>query len=483
MTAAAASVPPVRHHRDFNHFTPSFPRLSGAHSSSAGGAGPVTRAFSLLRSTPGDASLGSLNNNLHHMPPSLSADPPLHPQPIPTRNPPSPIPHLHHSSFANNSSFHQLASLTNLNRSPSSMARQSPNYSPNPPPTSAPPTSNPLPGNNSTQGLPSSQPHVTSAPPSQNISPATIASQRHAPNGISSHQPAQPTLHVPQAKPAVVVPPSAAHAPPPTSDVAAAQGYGSYASGSGVGRVHIASSGYQGCEGGANGAGGVSSGPGSVVTTVLVSSDGQSQIGVEKRGKETPAKRTRTGARQTQLSPTTPKSAAGTGAWGGQTGYSGGKRRSNGEVNGHTNGGGEEQSRPERKREREKRRRETMNTRFNELASCLVIAAGGKSDKESILAEAVEYVKKQAKTIEDLRAQNRELQSEASDLRAEKTELRQDKNYLREERDKYKKEVERLESELNRKRQRTDRKDEGEAVGVVIKRERKLGGRETEIQA
>lgn len=124
-----------------------------------------------------------------------------------------------------------------------------------------------------------------------------------------------------------------------------------------------------------------------------------------------------------------------------------------------------------------------MNTRFNELASCLVIAAGGKSDKESILAEAVEYVKKQAKTIEELRVQNRELQSEASDLRAEKTELRQDKNYLREERDKYKKEVDRLQVELKRKRQKTDKTEDGGTVGMVIKSERKLGGRETEIQA
>lgn len=82
-----------------------------------------------------------------------------------------------------------------------------------------------------------------------------------------------------------------------------------------------------------------------------------------------------------------------------------------------------------------------MNTRFNELAQCLVISAGGKSDKESVLAEAVEHCKKQASTIRNLERQNRELISEANVLRSEKTELRRDKNDLREERDRLKAEL------------------------------------------
>lgn len=110
-----------------------------------------------------------------------------------------------------------------------------------------------------------------------------------------------------------------------------------------------------------------------------------------------------------------------------------------------------------------------MNTRFNELAACLVISAGGKSDKESILAEAVDHVKKQAGVIAELQKQNRELLSEARDLRLEKTELRHDKNYIREERDRLKGEVERLVEELGgRKRQRVDdsKRKEEELNGI-----------------
>ena len=41
--------------------------------------------------------------------------------------------------------------------------------------------------------------------------------------------------------------------------------------------------------------------------------------------------------------------------------------------------------------ENEKRRRETISTRFSEPVKCLFISAEGKSDKECILAEAVEH--------------------------------------------------------------------------------------------
>lgn len=121
-----------------------------------------------------------------------------------------------------------------------------------------------------------------------------------------------------------------------------------------------------------------------------------------------------------------------------------------------------------------------MNTRFNELAACLVISAGGKSDKESILAEAVEHVKKQTAKIEELSRQNLELQSEARDLRAEKSELRQDKNYLREERDRYKEELDALKSQFGIKRQKTGVKEEDGTI-VFVKRE-EANGIKTEVQ-
>lgn len=101
-----------------------------------------------------------------------------------------------------------------------------------------------------------------------------------------------------------------------------------------------------------------------------------------------------------------------------------------------------------------------MNTRFVELASCLTISAGGKSDKEGILAEAVDHVKKQANTILELEKQNRELQSEARDLRTEKIELRQDKNYIREERDRLKAELDALKAQLKREESKASEEEE-----------------------
>ena len=106
-----------------------------------------------------------------------------------------------------------------------------------------------------------------------------------------------------------------------------------------------------------------------------------------------------------------------------------------------------------------------MNTRFSELAKCLVISAGGKSDKESILAEAVEHCKKQAATIRDLERQNQELMSAARELQAEKSDLRRDKNDLREEGDRLKEELEALKAELNgRKRQKVDHETKREDI-------------------
>lgn len=127
-----------------------------------------------------------------------------------------------------------------------------------------------------------------------------------------------------------------------------------------------------------------------------------------------------------------------------------------------------------------------MNTRFSELAACLVISAGGKSDKESILAEAVDHVKKQAAMIAELEKQNKDLMTEAKSLREEKIELRQDKNYIREERDRYKTELEALNSEhKRRKRPKPDngvKEDDQLATSAKLKEER-VNGVKAEVKA
>lgn len=124
-----------------------------------------------------------------------------------------------------------------------------------------------------------------------------------------------------------------------------------------------------------------------------------------------------------------------------------------------------------------------MNTRFNELAACLIISAGGKKDKESILADAVDHVKKQAAIIEDLEKQNKELLAEAKSLREEKTELRQDKNYMREERDRYKSELEALKADTKkRKRAKVENGLKSDDQLMKIKDER-INGIQTEVKA
>lgn len=159
---------------------------------------------------------------------------------------------------------------------------------------------------------------------------------------------------------------------------------------------------------------------------------------------------------------------------------------SNSDVpNGHSaSGNGEEQSRPERKREREKRRRESMNTRFTELAACLTTSAGGKSDKESILLEAVQHVRKQDATILKLEKQNRELRSEVNDLRGEKNELRHEKNYTRGERDRLKAELDSLKSEMKgRKSQKaeSESKREDMMIGSTKRNDNSANARKSEL--
>lgn len=122
-----------------------------------------------------------------------------------------------------------------------------------------------------------------------------------------------------------------------------------------------------------------------------------------------------------------------------------------------------------------------MNTRFGELAACLEISAGGKTDKESILVEAVEQVKRQAARILTLDKQNKDLMAEAKNLREEKNELRQDKNYIRTERDNYKTELENLRAETqSRKRVKLEQPQSEHGARPKVKEER-INGIKAEV--
>mmetsp|Transcript_5621 Transcript_5621/g.16732 ORF Transcript_5621/g.16732 Transcript_5621/m.16732 type:complete len:282 (+) Transcript_5621:67-912(+) len=102
---------------------------------------------------------------------------------------------------------------------------------------------------------------------------------------------------------------------------------------------------------------------------------------------------------------------------------------------------------PVRKREREKRRRELMNSRFSELALILPRTTNGKTDKETILAEAVENARRQNNSILELNMQNQALKSEIEELRAEKSEIRADKQYVRNELESAREEMRNLRSD------------------------------------
>lgn len=101
-----------------------------------------------------------------------------------------------------------------------------------------------------------------------------------------------------------------------------------------------------------------------------------------------------------------------------------------------------------RKKEREKRRRETMNSRFSELALMIPRTTNGKADKETILAEAIENAKRQSNSILELNLEKQALKREVEDLRAEKAELRTDKNYLRAELEAAREEVKSVRDDL-----------------------------------
>jgi len=102
---------------------------------------------------------------------------------------------------------------------------------------------------------------------------------------------------------------------------------------------------------------------------------------------------------------------------------------------------------PERKREREKRRREGLNLKFNELALMLPRSGNGKLDKEGILIEVMDNLKRLNRMIMELNMQNQDLKSEIDELRQEKAELRTDKTYVRAELDAAREEIKTLKAD------------------------------------
>ena len=87
-----------------------------------------------------------------------------------------------------------------------------------------------------------------------------------------------------------------------------------------------------------------------------------------------------------------------------------------------------------------------MKNKFGELQAIVIPAASGRTDKESILGEAVDYVRRQNKTIKDLKEQNESYKAEVADLRQEKAELRADKKQLRDEVDNLRKRLTQMQS-------------------------------------
>lgn len=478
--------------------------------SSTNPSGPVSRTLPILRST-GEPHLGPFNN-LQAMPSPLSADTSIQTQHLSQRSPSSPIPHLQQSTFLPNHAYHQF-NVNNLshNQSPNNIARQTFNYTQQPPPqhhqhpSLRPSSQSQLLSINSAIVNPNQQPplnvnhqrsisnqpiqnqHIISSSaqlqqPSQSqsmIQSSPFQQQlavQHGIQAIVQHQqeqqtqnnvsPSDPSQSAQLSTQAAFNAPQQSSSPPPYQNqnldanlmLQATQQQPVPTTSRSV-RTKASTQQPQSS---------------TQITGLSVSNPPEPR----KRGRGAQApKRARTNTERNQQNVNT-EGRGKAQTWIGQT-TSAAKNRSNNNAAistpNNTNATGntanssaptttntEEQSRPERKREREKRRRETMNTRFSELAGCLTISAGGKSDKESILAEAVEHVKKQATMIQDLEKQNRELMSAAQDLRAEKIEIRQDKNYIREERDRLKAELELLRSEQQsnpprgRKRQKSE---------------------------
>ncbi|XP_047334963.1 transcription factor bHLH104-like [Impatiens glandulifera] len=84
---------------------------------------------------------------------------------------------------------------------------------------------------------------------------------------------------------------------------------------------------------------------------------------------------------------------------------------------------------------REKLRREKLNERFLELSSVLEPGRPPKTDKLSILGDAIRVMSQLKAESEEHKENNQKLQDEIKTLKSEKNELREEKQVLKEDRD------------------------------------------------
>jgi FtsZ-binding cell division protein ZapB len=90
---------------------------------------------------------------------------------------------------------------------------------------------------------------------------------------------------------------------------------------------------------------------------------------------------------------------------------------------------------PDSKACREKQRRDKLKDRFLELGSILEPGKPPKTDKATILGEAIRVVSQLQTDTEDLKKSNELLQERIKELKAEKNELREEKQRLKSEKE------------------------------------------------
>ncbi|PKA65179.1 Transcription factor bHLH115 [Apostasia shenzhenica] len=90
---------------------------------------------------------------------------------------------------------------------------------------------------------------------------------------------------------------------------------------------------------------------------------------------------------------------------------------------------------------REKMRRDRLNDRFSELSCVLDPGRPPKSDKASILSDAVRVLGQLKSEAEQLKEANEKLQETIKELKAEKTELRDEKQRLKAEKERLEQQV------------------------------------------
>lgn len=97
---------------------------------------------------------------------------------------------------------------------------------------------------------------------------------------------------------------------------------------------------------------------------------------------------------------------------------------------------GERCSRAESKACREKMRREKMNDRFLDLSSLLEPGRPPKTDKSSILSDAIHVLNQLRTEARELKGKTQKLREDIKTLKAEKSELREEKLILKADKEK-----------------------------------------------